>query len=321
MSVLISSIIFTILAMGVIAYVISRKGGRSYFYSLFGLLIGGIIIAGGSFAKVNANEVGIIYNDQNGVSDETMNEGFQVKSIFDHKVETIVTTNKEKEIETEGQTSDSAYLSVKITAIYKIESSNAGKFYKRTGANDIKTEQLNSLAKTCLQRATIKQTIYDILGGELDNVRLDFEDNFRTDLMDQYSITLVSTSFNSVDGGERIEESIKAKAEATQNIEIAQQLKEKQEVDNETAIAKAEAEQKVANIAADVEAYKVNKEKTAFSDAVELLHSSFKKEDGTFELTYKECTDIILAQNYYENWDGVLPAYMGGDADLTKLLP
>lgn len=321
MTVLIFSIIATIISMVVIAYTVSKHKGKSYLLSLLGIFVGLVVLSFGSFAKVNANEVGIIYNDQNGVSDVTMNEGFQFKSIFDHKVETIVTTNKEKAISTQGQTSDSAYLSVKITVIYKIENENAGKFYKRTGANDIKTEQLESLTKTSLQRATIKQTIYEILGGELDNVRLDFEENFKTELLEQYNITLVSTSFNEVDGGDRIEESIRAKAEATQNIQIAEQLKLKQEVDNETAIAKALAEQTVANLAADIEAYKVNKEKTAFSDAVEILHSSFLNEDGTFELTYAQCTDIILAQNYYENWDGVLPTYVGGDADLTKLIP
>src|SRR5690554_6743534 len=52
-----------------------------------------LLLVFGSFTKVSANEVGIIYDDRYGVLEEVKYEGFQTKSIFEH-ITQISTTNK-----------------------------------------------------------------------------------------------------------------------------------------------------------------------------------------------------------------------------------
>ena len=278
----------------------------------------------GCFTKVNANEVGIIYHDKKGVLEEVKYEGFQTKSIFEH-ITKISTTNKTSQITVSGQTSDSAYANFIITVIYKIEAANAGKFYKTTSSNDIASDQLTSLAKEALQSSTIKYDIYSILGDKLEEVRKDFTDSLSKILSERYSVTVVSTSFDDIDAGERIENIIKNKAEALQQIEIAQAQKRQAEVEKETELIKAEteaqakkiqaeAEAEVKKIAADAEAYKVETEKTAVTDMIDTLYEKYKT-----ELTYEQCAEIVLQTIFYETWNGELPEVLTSDS-LSSLI-
>lgn len=361
MVILILSIIVSIVLGGGVACLIYTKNQEgkgkkiSYLFSLVGLL-GFTIILFGSFTTVGANEVGIIYHDKHGVLDETLGEGFQMKSIFEH-VTTISTANKTAHIQTTGQTQDSVFATFDITMVYKIETANASKFYKATSSTEISTAQINSVAKEALQAATIKEDIYTILGsssdssgnvtGSLETVRLDFFNNVEVLLFDRYGITLVSLSFDDIDAGERVEEVIKLKAEALQQIEIANaeaeaaRIKaeadaavkiieieaeakmaliqannelEKAEIEAQTKEAIANAEAEVIRIQAQAEADRINLEKTAIQNAINELFELSQTTDTP--LTYEQAAEIILQQIYYDNWNGELPDYVGGDASV-----
>ncbi|MCK7489940.1 MAG: SPFH domain-containing protein [Anaerotruncus sp.] len=115
---------------------------------------------------MKANEVGIVYDPlRGGIQNETFGEGFHVKSIF-QEVTKISTTNRTAQVSIYGQTKDSIYALFEITIVYKIESANAGFFYKATGNNDIAESQLNSIVKEALQSASIQFDVY-ILGDGL----------------------------------------------------------------------------------------------------------------------------------------------------------
>ncbi len=307
MGLLIIACILTIVSMALLALILAKKKNKSNERWLLLALpfLWFAILLFGSFTKVNANEVGIIYDDRDGVQETVKYEGFQTKSIFEHitKIETI---NKTAALEVAGQTSDSAYATVIITIIYRIDAENAGKFFKRTSADDISYEQLNSIAKEALQSSTIKYDIYAILGVDLENVRLDFAENLAELLMERYYITLVSCSFDDVDAGERIENIIKNKAEALQQIEIAEAQKQQAEVDKQTAIIKAEAEAEVIKIEAQAEADKIEVEKQASSDAIKV----YTEELG---ITVEEAIKLYQSVLYYGTWNGELPNVITND--------
>lgn len=324
MSLLIISIIVSVILGGIIAFVAFENfGGKGIFafpLGAFGLLL----LLFGSFTKINANEVGIIYDDRHGVLEEVKYEGFQTKSIFEH-ITKISTTNKTTQITVSGQTNDSAYADFIITVVYKIEAINAGKFYKVTSSKDVATEQLTSMVKEALQSSTIQYDIYSILGDKLEEVRVDFTSNLSQIMMDRYSVTVISTSFDDIDAGERIENIIKNKAEALQQIEIAEAEKQKAQVEKETELIKAEtqaqsqkiqaeAEAEVKKIAADAEAYKVETEKTAVTDMIDKLYEKYNS-----NLTYDECAQIVLQTIFYEKWDGQLPEVLTSD-NLSSLI-
>lgn len=275
-----------------------------------------LILLFGSFTKINANEVGIIYHDQKGILDEVKTEGFKSKSIFEH-ITKISTTNKNAYLEVNAQTSDSIYAVFEITITYKIEANNAGKFYKVTGQKDIVTNQLNSTIKESLQSITTTYDIFQIMGQELDTVRSKVFETLKEHLLQRYYVTLISLSIDDVDAGDRVEQIIQEKAEAIQKNEIAEREKQRAEIEAQTALIKAqnEAEIKKLQASADAEAQEILNSVTV-NAIKEMYNSQFKTEDErtNFEennkggfLTIQEISEIVIKQLYYDTWDGKLP--------------
>ena len=329
MSILVISIIVSIVLMIAIAVVVAyfnKRGNlnkRAFIFIPLGLL-GMLLTLSEMFITIQANEVGIVYHDFGGLKDEVKKEGFQTKSIFEH-ITRISTANRTALISTAAQTIDSSYATFQITVVYKIEADNAGKFYRSTSSTEISNQQLSSLVKEALQSSTIQFEIYAILGDKLEAVRVDFTENLKQIMNERYSITLISTSFDDIDAGEKIENIIKNKAEALQQIEIAEAEKEKAEIEAQTAEVKAnaeavvqkikaEAEAEIVKIAADAEAYKVETEKTAITD---MIDSIYQKNQAT--LTYEQCAEIVLQTIFFEKWDGVLPEVLTSDS-LSSLI-
>lgn len=273
-----------------------------------------LFILTGMITTVKANEVGIVYDPFNGgIQDNALSEGLHFKSPF-QKITLIGTTNRTAYLDVAGQTEDSIYAVFQITLVYKIESANAGKFFKVTGNNDIAPDQLTSMAKEALQSATTQYDIYSILGTELETVRQDFVTRLGTLLSTRYSISVVSASFDDIDAGSRIEEIIQNKAEAIQLIEIALQEKAKAEVEAQTAIIRAdnEAEVIIINAEASAEAQIILNSVSVNAIVAMYLGQFLDGEDTATpelygHLTIQEVTNIIIKQLYYDAWDGQLP--------------
>ncbi len=329
MSILIISIIVSIILMvviGVVVTIFNKKGNlnkRGYLLIPLGL-VGMALLLTQTFVTINANEVGIVYDDFGGLQDKVYKEGFKTKSIFEH-ITKISTANRTEQLETAAQTKDSSYATFQVTVIYKIEAENAGKFYKSTGSTEISQQQLASLVKEALQSSTSEYEIYSILGEDLETVRVRFTEQLSKILDERYSITIISTSFDDIDAGTRIEEIIKNKAEAQQQIEIAEAEQKKAEVEAATAQIKAladatvakikaESEAEVLGIGAEAEAKKIEIEKLAI---IKLIDNIYAQNKDT--LTYAQCSEIVLQTIFYENWDGKLPDVLTSDS-LSSLI-
>ena len=284
---------------------------KTLFYSLFSL---GwfLILLFGSFCKVNANEVGIIYDDRYGVLETVKYEGFQSKSIFEH-ITTISTINRSSSLTTTGQTSDGQYATFELSLIYRIDKDNAGKFYKITSDNDIPRDALNTIVKSSLQSSTIKYDIFDLLSTKLEVARLDFKEDLSQELEEKYFITLVDVSFDDVDAGNDVEQILQQKAEALQRIEIAQRQAE-------ADLITAENQAEIQKTLADAEAYAITKVGSANGEAANAYVDKVKAMiDNLYEncndaLTYKECTDIVLGIIFYDTWNGELAQVLTSDS-------
>ena len=321
MSLLIISTILTVISIIVllITFLIKKSSGRwstKHFFLLFLSFGWFLLLLFGTFTVVQANEVGIIYHDQKGVLEDVKYEGFQTKSIFEH-ITTISTSNKTADLTVAGQTKDSVYAWFEITVIYKIASKDAGNFFKQTGAKDISQNQLNSLSKEALQSVTINYDIYSILGEDLETLRVEFVNKLTQLMYSRYFITIVSASFNDIDGGTQIENAIQSKAQAIQQIEIAEKEKQKAEVEKQTALIKAQSEAEVAKLKAQAQAEAQELLNSVTVNAINKMYiGQFKtaEEKTLFEtsdiggfLTIQEISDIVIKQLYYDTWDGKLP--------------
>ncbi|MDE5715411.1 MAG: hypothetical protein K2I42_04685 [Anaeroplasmataceae bacterium] len=324
MILLIVSILITIIAVGgivVAVYILQqkqrKKNKKLYFLSVFGLL-GMLILLLGCFTKVEANQVGIIYDEiKGGIQDSTYTEGLHKKSIFEH-ITQISTANRSASVTTTGQTNDGQYATFNLSIIYNIQKENAGKFYRTTNRTDIPTEALNTLVKACLQSSTINYDIFELLSTGLETARIDFKEDLTKTLMSTYYITLVNVSFDDIDGGQEVETILSQKAEAEQKIKVA-------ELQATANLITAENQAKIEKTLAEAQAYAIRIEGEANGEAanayiakveemIETLHQSMLE-----TMSYKECTDIVLSIIFYDTWDGKLPEVLTSDA-LSSLI-
>ncbi|MDE7264085.1 MAG: hypothetical protein K2N64_05445 [Anaeroplasmataceae bacterium] len=318
MIILIVSIVLSLILVGGIFGVIyflqqkkKKKNNKLYFLSLLGFA-GMLILVFGLFTKVEANQVGIVYDEmKGGVQDDTYGEGVHTKSIFEH-ITQISTANRSASVRTTGQTNDGQYATFDLSIIYKIDKDNAGKFYRITNSTDIPAEALNTLVKACLQSSTINYDIFELLSTGLETARIDFKEDLTKTLLETYYITLVNVSFDDIDGGAEVEAILSQKAEAEQKIKVA-------ELEAAANLITAENQAQIEKTLADAAAYSIRIEGEANGEAANayinkvqaLIDNLYENTQNT--MTYKECTDIVLSIIFYDTWDGKLPEVLTND--------
>lgn len=326
MSVLITSIVLFVISALVLTFTavyMDKKGfsgSRKYIqrskkgYKLIPLsLLSFILILFASFTKVPANSVGIIYDEvHGGVQEKTYSEGFHSKSIFEH-ITTISTANRSALVKTTGQTNDGQYATFELSIIYKIKKEDAGKFYKVTNADDIPQDALDTIIKSSLQSSTIKFNIFELLSTELENARIDFKEDLSNALYENYYITLVDVAFDDLDGGAEVEAILQKSAKAQQEIDIAK-------LEAEANLITANNESEVKKILADASAYAISQEGNAQGEAASAyVNSILNMIDGLYEnmqgqLTYEQCSEMVLSIVFYDSWDGELPEVLTSDS-------
>lgn len=324
MILLIVSILVTLILVGGIGGTIyhlqkklRRPNKKLYFLSILGAA-GMLLLLFGCFTKVEANQVGIVYNElKNGIQDDTYGEGVHSKSIFEH-ITQISTANRSASVRTTGQTNDGQYATFDLSIIYKIEKEDAGRFYRITNNTDIPSEALNTQVKACLQSSTIKYDIFELLSTGLETARIDFKEDLTKTLKDTYYITLVNVSFDDIDGGTEVETILSQKAEAEQKIKVA-------ELTASANLITAENQAQIERTLADATAYSIRIEgeasgeaASAYIDKVQAMIDTLYSNTGQ-TMSYKECTDIVLSIIFYDTWDGKLPEVLTSDS-LSSLI-
>lgn len=210
-------------------------------------LLGLVIAIPAFFTIVPANTVGIIYSPfSGGVQQDVLSEGVQTKGPFDtvHVISTEVQTNTIDNLH--GQTKDSQYLTIAIDVKYRVDPAKAVDVFQkfRTVAN-INSTLVKPSAQRAIDAAMVNYNIIEILGDQRSHVYMEIED-FLTTRFEENGLHLHSITFLDTDGGDEIEQAIRAEAVAKKAVETAVQKRTQAEVDAETRIiqATAEAEEK-----------------------------------------------------------------------------
>ena len=189
-----------------------------------------------------------------------------------------------------GETSDGIGIYVGMNCSAQIEEVDAAKFlyrYNNTPLETIIDTDIKKMVEDEFNMATSKYTSTDLLNHKADimeTVKTNVTSYFK-----EYGITITvlglkeGISYENPD----IQEAIDAKFASEQELVIQQNK-------NEANIAKAEAEAQAILIAAEAQA-----------EANRLLAESL--------------TDNILAQMYYEKWNGVLPSVYGAEGMLLQV--
>lgn len=172
--------------------------------------------------------------------------------------------------------------------------------------------------KACLQSSTIKYDIFELLSTGLETARVDFKEDLTKTLKDTYYITLVNVSFDDIDGGNEVETILSQKAEAEQKIKVA-------ELTASANLITAENQAQIEKTLADATAYSIRIEgeasgeaASAYIDKVQTMIDTLYTNLGQ-NMSYQECTDIVLSIIFYDTWDGKLPEVLTSDS-LSSLI-
>lgn len=302
------------------AFKVTKKSFLALFLMVLSLL--------GFVTKIDANMVGIVYDPfQGGVQDTTLSEGYHIINPF-QQITKITTKNRMRVVETYGQTEDAIYATFQLTIIYKVESLNAGMFYRVTSDADIADQQFSSLVKEALQRNAVMFDIYEILGSDLDVLRTSTETDLKEIFFDRYSITVVSLSIDDVDAGPQIEEIIQNKAQAIQEIEIAQKELERAQIDADTRVVAAQAEADALVVEKEAQAAGILLVAEAEAAAIQLkleqviLSLGLDPNVPLTDVQLKVVAEYMAYLEYLTKWDGQLPTFVSdGSASFILTLP
>lgn len=229
------------------------------------------------------------------VEEKTLSPGFNWQIPFVQSIELV--NNKQQDIEYEGQiwseTSERTaiyYDGVSVT--YQINPERSAWIYAHVSdyenylvtqnlvASAIKTASKSLSDVDATNRGLIEPLVLDTLQKSLD-------DKYEKD-----TIIINKITISNVDFDESYNKAIADKQKAM--IEAQQQA-----IENEKAIAKAEAEATVKKTQAQAEAEAELIRAQAEAEANELLQQSLSEE--------------ILKDKYIEKWNGEMPKYVGGD--------
>lgn len=250
------------------------------------------------FTRIPANNVGIVYSPFGGTKTETLSEGFARKNPLD-KIYKISTETQTKTVDNlTTQTKDAQFLISSIDVKYKVNESNAYLVFKQYRTLDKMSEDLIiSTAQRMLEKVTTKYNVIDALGESRNDIYSELEIAMKEELA-LYGVEFVSITINDMDAGEQLESAITAEAVAKKEVETAEQNLAKAETEAKQKSVQAKAEQDAAKIEAETKLIEAEAEKKAN----EMLNQSL--------------SDDILQKQWIEKWNGQMPSYYGGDADL-----
>lgn len=257
--------------------------------------IAGLVLAifGASFTIVPTNNTGV-RTTFGQISDTTLSPGFNPKIPFIQTIDLV--NNKQQDVlvgETEiwGETTEKTPVYAKdVTVTYRVRAEKSAWLYANVTKSD-KDLISESLASSALKSSMVQ------LGNKEVTVRSKIEplvkENLQAYVNEKYGegvIDILKVVIDDMDFEPEYNAAIAAKS-------IAQQQAEEQAIKNETAIAKAEADKKVAVANAEAKAESKRIAAEAEAEANKLLDESLN--------------DNILKSKFYEKWDGKLPTVMG----------
>lgn len=270
------------------------KLNKKQFLAVFGLLICLLSF----YAKIPANTVGIVYSPFGGTKTETLSEGFHSKNPLDkvYKISTEIQTANISNLTT--QTKDAQFLTSIFDIKYKVNEGNAFLVFKQYRTLDKMSESLiTPVTQRVVESVTTRYNIIDILGEKRNEIYTEL-DKVLAEEFAKYGVEFVSISITDMDAGEALEKAISDEAVAKKAAETAEQELKKAEIEAQKLSVQALAEQEAAKIEAETLKIQAQAEK----EANELLNVSLTAE--------------VLEQQWIEKWNGKLPTYYGGDADL-----
>ena len=234
------------------------------------------------------------------VSKNIVPQGFNLKVPFVQTIELVNNKQQDTKIVAQvwGESSEKIPVyATEITVTFQVESGRSAWIFSNvTDTKDLITQSLVSSA--------IKSAMVELPASEV-TVRSKIEPLVKEELAESIdekygsdTISVLKVVIDQMDFEESYNNAISDKS-------IAMQRQAQQEIENNTAIAKAEADKKVAIANAEAEA--------------EATRIAAEAEAAANKLIAESLTDESLKSKFYEKWDGKLPSVMGDNAVISNI--
>ncbi len=234
------------------------------------------------------------------VSKNIVPQGFNLKVPFVQTIELVNNKQQDTKIVAQvwGESSEKIPVyATEITVTFQVESGRSAWIFSNvTDTKDLITQSLVSSAiKSAMvelpaSEATVRSKIEPLVKEKLAE---SVDEKYGSD-----TISVLKVVIDQMDFEESYNNAISDKS-------IAMQRQAQQEIENNTAIAKAEADKKVAIANAEAEA--------------EATRIAAEAEAAANKLIAESLTDEILKSKFYEKWDGKLPSVMGDNAVISNI--
>lgn len=303
MNTFISIVGILLLVAGVVGVVISISMGKRTIKKLgiAGVLIGLVLIVlGSSFVIIPTGYTGV-RTTFGQVSEESVSKGWNWKIPFVQKIEQV--NNKQQDVtvnaEVWGETIEKTPVFASDTVVtYQISEEKSPWIYanvtnhsnlidEKTVASSIKSAMVELSVTNVTNRTNIEPLVKDKLNASL------------SEKYGEGAVIVKKVVINNMDFEDSYNAAIAEKSIALQN-------QQKQEIENQTAIAKAEADKKVAIANAEAKAEAKRIEAEAEAEANKKISESL--------------TDEILDNKAIDKWDGKMPTVTGDGGDRKSVV-
>ena len=238
------------------------------------VVIPAIVILFNAITTVPANHVGIVFNKvSGGIQEESAGPGWNFHAPFAEEIYPLSTYTHTLQLKPgmddngngfddsiRTQTRDGQSLVTQADVQYRVEPENAHAVFEQFHSNDRNVRQnvqlkLPPIIQRAVERITTQYDVVEILGENRAALQAEIEESVQEE-MAKYGITLQSITLVDTDAGDDIEQAIADEAVAQQQVETAKQKQERQKIENNINLekAQAEAEQQTTRAAGEAEA-------------------------------------------------------------------
>lgn len=244
--------------MGKIGAVIA---GIVVFFCIIGVIICGEIIPAGY--------VGVVYNMNGGIEDETLSQGWHLiaptkkVSTYSIGIEQSYLTAEDKGDSPKDEsfnipTSDGKTVKVNLEFSYRFDEEKVAEIFtefKGKSGEDVKNTFIKPKVIAWTQEVSARYPVSDIFGDKRTEINAEL-DIYLKEKFEKYGIIIDTVNFTDISVDAETAEAIQKKVNAQQELEIAQ-------IEAETAKVQAEKDKEVAEIAAQTALIKAQAEADA----------------------------------------------------------
>lgn len=304
------------------------------------LIVVGLILVVMCAERVPAGYVGVVYNMNGGVAEDTLGQGWHLVSptqkvtLYSIGIEQSYLTatddgDSPKDDSFSAPSSDGKGLQMELTFTYRYEAEHIAQTFARFKGRSGK-DLLDSFIKpnviSWTKEVTAKYPVTDILGEKRAELNMVLSE-YLAEKFAPYGIVIESASLINIEVDDETRAAITRKVTAQQELELAnieaetakvQAEKDRQvalieaERDKETALIEAERNKETAEIQAEQAKIKAQGEADAKKIAAEAEAEANRK-------IAESLTPELIEKLKYEQWDGQLPQVQGSNTPIVSI--